>query len=285
MSDVITGGIALAAVGACAVVAGAAMGVGRAVYKGMTWLPEKAQEELDRLDRELEAPPSYVTTGEARAEFKKQLQRLRAKVADNPTLKDHAEAASRIVALRKSPLGRFVGKEQWQRLSRSKVGQKTFTDIVGQASQRFTQANTVYVTGSVAEVAAKEGFTRERFNYRDKGKRTLVMEDSEGRALVAEIGESNNGATINLDLTGFGDGSCHAVMDRVLKGLAEKDIRLEGMTRRAHYRREGVLKPSLKHSQRKRRVPRQTRPDKVSGGSDAHRRRHHNQTNQLKLKG
>ena len=218
-------------------------------------------------------------------ELKKELERLRARVAGNPTLKDHAEAASRMVALRKSPLGRFVGKEQWQRLSRSKVGQKTFTDIVGQASQRFTQANTVYVTGSVAEVAAKEGFTRERFNYNDKGKRTLVMEDSEGRALVAEIGESDNGATINLDLTGFGDGSCHAVMDRVVKGLAEKDIRLEGMTRRAHYRREGVLRSPSKQGRGKQRVPQQARSDKASTNSDAHRRRHHNQTNQLKLKG
>jgi len=271
-------------VGACAVVAGAVV-VGRAVYKGITWLPEKAQEELERLDRELKAPRPHLTTNEARAEFKKQLQHLKAKVADNPTLKDHAEAASRIVALRKSPLGYFLSREQWDKLGRSNVGQKAFRDIFEQAAQRFTQANTVYVARSIVEVAVKEGFTHQRSNRLDKGYRTLVMEDSEGRALVAQVTESPNGTGINLDLTGFGDGSCHAVMDRVLKGLAENNIRLEGMTRRAHYQREGVLKPSLKHVQRKPRESKQIRSGKVNKNSDAHRRRHHNQTNQLKLKG
>jgi hypothetical protein len=148
------------------------------------------------------------------------------------------------LALRHSTLGAFVEDDQWKKLE-SAFSRKGFTAIVEKSAKEFTRANATYVRRSIIEVANSLGFTALQRDEQKNGAQRLVVTNSEGRALVADVRESENGALINLDLTGFGDGSCHAVMDRILEGLASKNIRLDRLKRRSHYRREGALMPAM----------------------------------------
>lgn len=282
MSEVVTGGIAAAAVGACAAAIGLVAGAAYLTYRGLVWLSAQAEREVELLEKELAAPSTHVSTAEARAEFERQFAELKAKAAGNPHLKDHADELARLLALKHSPLGVFLNQEQRNEIRSPRLNRRSFSNILDQAARRFTKANTVYVTRSLIDVAKDAGFSTERFSRQIKGKQTLVLEDSLGRALVAEIVESDHGANLNLDLTGFGDGSCHGVMDKILNDLAERQINLGRMRRRSHYRREGVTELAPSHTQSENAAP-PVFPDQERREADRRRRRQGHEPSKLRF--
>lgn len=271
MSEVVTGGLAAATVGTCAVMVGAVVGAAYLAYRGVMWLSEQAQKEVERLEQELPDPPTQVTTLEARELFARTYQAVRAKAAKHPALRSHAEAVGRLLALRRSPLGAFVTKAEWDRVALPLLSQRSFSTLLEKAATRLTQTTALSAARAIVEVASQVGFPHQRLQFQGGGRQTLVLGDSEGRALVAEVLEAKDGARVNLDLTGFGDASCHGVMDRVLSGLAAKGIHLRGAVCRSHYRREGCLDLAVDSSRRGagRGVP--IRKDR--DGSDVDRRR------------
>lgn len=242
MSEAVTGGVAVAAVGPCLAIIGLAAAGAYAAYRSLNWLSEQGQREIERLEKELAAPPTHATTREARQAFEEAFKRARSKAAQLPSLKDHAETIARMLALKGSPLGAFTGKAQWAQICRPGLAQTSFEQVLDEAAKEFTRANALAVVQSIGTVAKCEGFERRRLVRREtqQGKITLVHEDNDGRALVATVTPADDGAKITLDLTGSGDGSCHEVMERLLAGLAEEGVRMDDVRRRSHYRREGV---------------------------------------------
>src|ERR1043166_9065704 len=105
MSEVVTGAVAAAAVGTCAAMIVAAVGIGYVAYRSVRWLSDRAKKEMELLEQELEAQPNYATTSQARAAFEQQFARVRAMAAQRPALKDHADTVARILAMQRSPLG------------------------------------------------------------------------------------------------------------------------------------------------------------------------------------
>lgn len=284
MSEVITAGIAAGAVASCAAVFGVAVGAGYLVYKGLSWLSEQGRKEMEKLEKELSAPPTHATTAEARREFEERFALVKDRAIKVPTLMQHAEAVARLLALKQSPLGVFLGGEEWKKISQPALSGPSFAQLLHQAGRKFTEANAVFVARSITEVAASVGFTRQHLNQKNHGKQTLVLEDPMGRALVAEVVESEKGARMNLDLAGFGDGSCHEVMDRVLMGLAERDIRLGEIRRRSHYRREGSIPAAVEYSGKKGKVRMEVSPDVERGEADLRRRQTHHEGSRLKAR-
>ena len=279
MSETLSIGIAAGAVSACADVIAAA---GYATYRAMLWLSEQEKRELERLEQELAIPmPKYTTTGEAREVFQNNLTIIKAQIVKSPILTRYTDAIARVLALNNSPLHMFVDESYWKELHGSKINVTSFNKILEQASRSFTQANAAYITQSISEAAIKAGFTSQRVNRYDNNVRILVMGDEQGRSLIANVVGSENGAKINMDLTGFGDGSCHAVMDRVLNGLNEKDICLGEIQRRSHYCREGSI--GRKSGRSKKKIV-QVYPEEERNQSDIQRRQHHHNNTKIKQK-
>ena len=98
-----------------------------------------------------------------------------------------------------------------------------------------------------------------------------MLKNTDGRALIAQVHPTPDGPALKLDLTGYADGSCHAVMDDVLQRLSDKGIRLFDMNRRSHYRREGVLATDAQRSQTPDRATSMSPP--ARGGERDRRRR------------
>lgn len=274
MSEAITNGIAASAVVACAAAVGLVVGAGYAVYRSLSWLSEQAQREAERLERELAVPlPTHVTAGEARKVLAERFALFKERVQQNPLLTQQSDAIARVLALRNSPFGSFLTDTNWKTLSAAPLSANVFQEVLQQASQNFAFGNAKHVAQSIIDVATSEGFTHQRTNRLLNGKQTVVLVDAHGRALVADVCAAEDGAQINLDLTGFGDGSCHAVMDRILKGLAKKDIRLDNIHHRSHYRREGVTESAREHSQSKAKQRQPAAQGKERRSNDELRRR------------
>lgn len=284
MSEVVSVSIVAGAVGACVAAIGVAAGVGYIAYRGIRWLSEQAQRDMERLERELDAPPTHVTTSEAHREFERQLAFVRSQAAQSPSLRQHADDVARLITLRHSPLGSFLDEAQWKKLYEPALDMRSFTDILEQAGKRFTQANALSVGRSIVEVAREAGFAHQRSSQCENGQQTLVLEDSTGRALRAKVVESDSGARVQLDLAGFGDGSCHGVMDRLLSGLAQKGVRLDGVEHRSHYRREGLIASSSEGPRKKGRESKPVSPDKERQEAERRRRQYHSGNHQQQIK-
>jgi hypothetical protein len=248
MSELVLGGVAATAVAACAAAAGAVVGVGYLGWKAVGWLSDRAKAELDRLDADLGKPVAHASAVEARTAFKRYQALAKASAMKHPELKQHAGVVARMVAARKSAVASFLTEQEWQHLAKPETGERAFVAMLERATQRMVRANTSYVSRAIVAAAADAGFTAKPQVHDSGGKQTLVIHDPQGRALVADVIESDAGAKVTLDLTGFGDGSCHAVMDRVLKGLEERQVRLAQAQRRSHYSRDGFTAPAQKHA-------------------------------------
>jgi hypothetical protein len=271
MSEVVSKGTAVVAASACAALAGLALAAGYAAYRGLRWLSEQAKNEMERLEKELAKPVSYTTTAQAREQFKKQYALFKEEAQKSPVLKNCTDAAARILALKTSPLGLFLEKDEWNKVLQPETTKKLLSEMLGRASRRLTQANASYVSRSVTEAAKEAGFTTERSPRLVNAKKVMVMEDDLGRALIAEVTSTDEGACIQLDLTGFGDGSCHGVMDRLLNGMTKRGVHIDGLRRRSHYRREGVLMASGNLSDNRLSPTRQIRPDQEREAESRHR--------------
>lgn len=274
MSEVITNAVAGAAVAMCTVAAGVVVEAGRATYRAFAWLSEAACKEMDALAKELSDPvPTFSTTNQARAEFEEKRAKARSLAAKSLVLNQQSDMVVGILALRHSTLGAFVERAQWMKLERA-FSRKSFAAIVETSAKEFTRANAAYVRRSIIEVANSLGFTVLQRDEQKNGTQRLVVTNAEGRALVAEVRESDDGALINLDMTGFGDGSCHPVMDRILTGLASKNIRLDQLKRRSHYRREGALMPAVNEQGNEQTRVSQRGNERLKRDAERNRRRH-----------
>ncbi len=273
MSEVVTAGTAAVGVTACAAVAGLALAAGYAAYKGLVWLNEQAKREMERLEKDLAQPVSYSTTAEARKQFKKQFALFKTKAERSPLLKNHADAAARILSLKTSPLGLFLEREEWKRILQPNMSSHLLAAMVGHAGKRFSEANASCVARSIVEGAKETGFTNQRTQQVANGKQIMVVKDDLGRALVAEVASTDDGAEIKIDLTGFGDRSCHGVLDRVLSELGQRSVRVNGLRRRSHYRREGILLSATNSIEKKIDGPARAYPDQERREAEARRLR------------
>ncbi len=267
MSDVVTGGATTAAVGACAALAGAAIvGAGYAFYKAASWLNNRMLHDMETLEKALQDAPTHASSRDARRYFDKAEIQARTRAQKNPVLAQHAESVARLTALGKSPLAYFVRQEEWQTLVKRQADRKSIVAVLYQAATRLKQANAAYVIRSIVEAAHAAGFAHQKVDDAAReGQRTLVLEDKEGRALVADVTESDDGAGVNLDLVGFGDGSCHAVMDRILAELEKRQVQTRGFARRSHYSREGARTSARIFSPVKRRGSKAPAPEPTPG--------------------
>ncbi len=273
MSEVVSAGAAAVGVGACVAVAGLALAAGYAVYKGLVWLSEQAKGEMERLEKELAKPVSYSTTTEARKQFKKQFALFKLEAQRSPLLKADADRVASLLALKASPFGLFLKSEEWQQLVQPETPNHLLPQMLGRAGKRFSEANACCVARSIVEGAKEAGFTKDGTQHVVNGKKVMVMKDELGRALVAEINPADDGAGIKLDLTGFGDGSCHGVMDRVLSGVTQRGVRIDGLRRRSHYRREGVVVPATDPTGKQGGTQTRAYPDQERREAEARRLR------------
>jgi hypothetical protein len=212
--------------------------VGVLAWKGLTWLSDRAKAELDRIEAELRPAVTHASPTEARKDLARQITIAKVAAARTPELRGHAESVARLAATRRSVLGSFITPAEWKVISAPDVPKRTFAATVDLAAKRLSDANTAYVRRALVEAAAAAGFAHNVRTSTSNGRETTVFQDRIGRALVADVVESPHGAKLNLDLTGFGDGSCHPAMDTVLRALAERHVRLDHARRRSHYRRE-----------------------------------------------
>lgn len=263
MSEVILGGIIAAGVAASTpaaptavaagitatapamLAAGAALVAGYAVYKGLDWFSGHAEHDMERLAKALGKPPSQVTTVEARQEFERRFALARKQAKEFPTLRNHAGIVARIVALQTSPLAAFVQPAEWKQVARGSFRQGSSDHVVATAARRHAAHAAREFEGALENAARACGFTKSRKVAQRGPKRAFVFMDDLGRALVGELKETSEGPKATLDLTGFGDGSCHGVLDRILEELSAKGVQLVGATRRSHYRRQGVAEADL----------------------------------------
>ena len=288
MSESVVGGAAVAvwgAVGTCGLLlVGAAAGVAYLVAQGLTWLSEQAQKELERLDKELPPAPAELTTQEARETFERTFQIVKAKAAKIPALKSHAKTLATALALQKSPLGAFVTQSEWGELVQPRPNQRCISQVLKKASRSFTQETARTVNEAIVETGALQGFCHRRRQVESQGRRLTVLEDTEGRALIAEVREADEGAKVMLDLSGFGDGSCHRTMEGVLKGLAARGVSLKDAARRSHYRREGVLANTIPFPQEKAKKAQSVYPARLHSGEERRLKHSHYWTNQRQAK-
>lgn len=284
MSERLIADMAAAGVKACATLAGIATSAGHATYRTLSWLSEEQQREMQRLENMLTIPmPTHMTTREAIQVFQKNMTDIEAQVARHPLLKPHRDVLARVLTLQSSPLRLFVDEAQWEKIVGAKMNAQAFSRILEQAGRSFTHANGTYIAQSISQVAIESGFINPGASLQRGGRRTMVMEDDQGRALIAHITESDDGAKIDMDLTGFGDGACHEVMDRIMKGLAEKDIHLGEVRRRSHYRRDGAI-ASITERTGKKSKPVRGCPDEERRHVEMRRKRHHHGTDRVKIK-
>lgn len=281
MSETVSSGIGTAAIGACAALAGVVVGIGYAAYRLAGWLSAQAQEEMERLERESAAPMSHATTKEARGDFERRFALFKKRAQANPVLSPHADVVARLLAAKHSNLGAFLTESQWRGIADPNLPRQRLDAFLDGAGMMLTQANAAFIAKSVIEAARRAGFTTERSRRHRIGDHTVVMEDSEGRAVIAKIRAGDDGANLVLDLTGFGDGSCHPVMDALVQGLADRNIRLDQIRRRSHYQREGSL-AMPDRTLREPSLPSQKSHPSADEHREALRRRNHRHPTTLK---
>jgi hypothetical protein len=188
------------------------------------------------------------------------------------------------LALQKSPLGAFVNQSEWGMLVQPRPNQRSINQVLKKASRCFTQATAHAVTEAIVEAAATQGFSRQRRQVGRQGRQFTVLEDTDGRALIAEVKEADEGAKVTLDLAGFGDGACHGAMEGILKGLAVKGVCLKGAVRRSHYRREGVLADTISSSPGNAKKAHPLNPAQLQSDEARRLKRSHYWTNPTQLK-
>lgn len=257
----------------------AVMGTGKACYRAVTWLPDQAVKDMERLEHELNtSSSSNAVPNDICKEFEKRYAYIKEKLTESPMSNSQKDSLARLLALRNSTLGSFVSKSQWDTLYDRPVKQPIFNNIMTQATKNFSQANATYISQSIIEVAYGIGFNNEKVNRYKNGIQFLTLIDKDGRALIAKIAESNQGAKINLDLTGFEDKSCHKVMDSILNGLKRKHIQLEQLQLHSHYCHEGAISKRRSISQKN------DRKDKQALLDGARRRKIHHAIAPLKFR-
>ncbi|MCA9735445.1 MAG: hypothetical protein H6696_15070 [Deferribacteres bacterium] len=241
MSEVISGAIAGAATAACVAAAGLVISAARVTYKACTWLSDKVCEEMERLEHALDEPlPEFSTPAEAKQAFQNNLKRIKNLVEASPVLAHQADQVSQLIAFKHSTLSSFVDTESWKKFT-SKATPVAFEKLISNSVNNFSRSNAAYLIKSITEVAGDAGFTDVQHKSSKQGRHVLILKDDRGRAVLSHLQEADSGSQIELDLAGFGNNSCHTVMDELLAGLEQKQIRLSGITRKSHYNRKGVL--------------------------------------------
>ena len=269
MSETVSTGLSAVAVGACV----GAMTVVSAAYNGLTWLSDQAKRDMEELEAALDAPLERPTTAEARADLKERMEVLRTRAAATPSLRPFTESVARTAALHASPLGRFIEASEWSEISKRESDPRSYERITKRAAKRMTASNAVVVADTIIAAAKDAGFPCVARQSEKGETKTLVLEDKDGRALVADIVQSDDGPRVKLDMVGFGDGSCHHAMDSLLAGIKSRGVEFVGLKRRSHYRREGMPPPAKNQIEEENRASKQGNLASEKSRADLNRRR------------
>jgi hypothetical protein len=189
----------------------------------------------------------YLTTAQARQEYRDIYKKARGLAAQNSLLAQQKDAVAHFLAAKHSTLGKFLIPEEASQLDVARYNKAATEKIIQQATQRFVNTNREIITRGIREVAAEAGFTRERMNKQRDGRHYVVMSDASGKAVVAEISVSKQGdIKTNIDLVGYTDNSCHQVMEDLIIRLRDKQILLEQSKRQDHFQILGEILPKLR---------------------------------------
>lgn len=249
MSEIIGKGIAITTVASCALlIGGAAVAAGRAISKIVEALSEAEKKEYERLKETLQNSrrESYLSPAMAKKEAQDLFENLRQLSGERPPAQFDSTRVLTLLALQKASLGKFIPEAEWMRFAVPGDYRKLFPRLLQQASQRMMESQFHYVTNAVSEAASAEGFVNPRYQHMDHSHGVISMTDKEGRGVVARATATDDGVAIDLDLTGYGDGRCHQVMDRLLERLSQKGVMIRNARRKSHYRREGISSDWLK---------------------------------------
>ena len=281
MSESVSIGLAAIASSACQQLIKGVSCVKDVSLKTVDWLSSKAQDEIERLEKEMESESlNKVVSEDVEQEFLQLFNQVKIKIASNPLVSENKEHLARIIALKHSTIGSFVGTEHWQNLLKFPTSSNNaFQNVFSNAQNVFSKANIRYISQAIVEVAQKNGFSTLKMNRLQNGVRFMVLADQQGRATVARIAETGKGAQVKLDLTGFGGKQCDKVMDSLIEGLAQKQIHLQYINRRSLGSGKAITPQTETPIQSKRPIKEKPVPAKPSLN-----RKIHAKNNSLKIR-
>ena len=220
-----------AKVGVQAIKAGA-----EASARAINWLSEQGQRELAKLEAVMEQGlTSYATPGELKVEFEERLKEGLRLTRKHSLLQKENAASARLLALRNSTLGDFLSIKEWQSILEKPSENSLLEAVLHKGVKRYAQAQTEAISQAVIEAAGEVGFKQKRKHRVRDDSQSLLIADSNGHAVKANLSSGGQGTELTLDLTGYTDGSCHTVMDKLIDALAKRDILIENQKRKSHY--------------------------------------------------
>jgi len=169
-----------------------------------------------------------------------------------------------------SNLGHFVTIEEYQNLAKSPDTERNFKNVINAASKRMMTAQFEVAMNGLIEVGKQEGFVYSIQKQTKPQKGVISLTDNNGHGMVGIVTATENGVSVNLDLTGYGNHKCHQVMDRILRRMGDHGIEIRNIQRKSHYRRQGISKNWLKPL--KKYDPDKDQAGKHGGNSDLKRR-------------
>ncbi len=257
------------------VVGGAKLGVqaikagAEASARAINWLSEQGQRELAKLEAVMEQGlTSYATPGELKVEFEERLKEGLRLTRKHSLLQKENAASARLLALRNSTLGDFLSIKEWQSILEKPSENKLLDAVLHKGVKRYAQAQTAAISQAVIEAAGEVGFKQKRKHLVRDDSQSLLIADANGHAVKANLSSGGQGTELTLDLTGYTDGSCHTVMDKLIEALAKRDMLIENQQRQSHYcatgsdelkQSSGKTAPKSKKQQPRRKPRRKAR--------------------------
>lgn len=204
---------------------------------------DTTNEDFNRLREIASRPIDEVSSAHAaRLTYEAAAQELKEVMGRTKTLSTFSDKIGSALALKNSSLGNHVTANEWELLKKHNCDQSVFQDMLKNASDKLTASHFDYAIKVIKEVSLQQGFIEPlQFDIKN-GMGEVKLADVDGRAVMAKIGSTYEGTSIELDLAGYGNGQCHVVMDDLIKGLEEHGIFIDSAKRTSHYKREGVLK-------------------------------------------
>lgn len=250
MSSLAIFGVCAAAAKVC--IAATRKGV-RYSIDSINWLAESGKRELESLEKALAAskteksPVRFQTTTEARQECREIYAKAKKLAAQNPLLARQQDAVAHFLALKGSTLGNFVPPKDAKKIYQGSGAKIDMDKLIQKASQQFRDVTQKVLTDGIREAAANVGFATARPVVHKNGRDYLVMNDETGKAIVTEIATNKDGnIETTVDLVGYTDQSCQAVMDDLLRRLRDKNILLQEGSHHDHFKALGEVLPRIR---------------------------------------
>ncbi|MDQ7054582.1 MAG: hypothetical protein Q9P14_17480, partial [candidate division KSB1 bacterium] len=93
---------------------------------------------------------------------------------------------------------------------------------------------------AIKKAAETLKFTDDFREFQKGNRHYLAFIDEQGHGLVVEVQRTDYDVHVKLDLTGYGDGQCHVVMNQLLKELERQGLKFGQLKRQSHYLRQGI---------------------------------------------